>query len=101
MDRVKALRRSPKAFAAIGLAGAGIALLIGASPARADICFDLWVQRNSIYKAYGYCFKTPKAIAYFGNEGCIYKNEASVPMSPADKKLVLAIKKKEKQLGCL
>lgn len=30
---------------------------------RANICDDLWVQRNSIYKAYGYCFKTPKAIS--------------------------------------
>ena len=47
--------------------------------ARANICDDLWVQRNSIYKAYGYCFKTPKAINYFGNAGCQYDNEGDIP----------------------
>jgi hypothetical protein len=50
----------------VGLASVLLCSL-GSRPAHADVCFDLWVQRNSIYKAYGYCFKTPKAISYFGN----------------------------------
>jgi len=93
--------RASTALASIGLAGALFGLLSGIAPARADICDDLWVQRNSIYKAYGYCFKTPKAIAYFGNAGCQYDYEGDIPFSHADKARVLAIKKQERALGCL
>lgn len=82
------------------LSAAGGAIVMSA-PVNAGACFDLWVERNSIYKAYGYCFKTSKAINYFGNAGCIYDNAAAIPMSGADKRRVLAIKKREKQLGCL
>ena len=67
----------------------------------ADGCFDLWVECNGLYKAYGYCFKTRKAINYFGNAGCLYDNAGTMPMSGADKSRVLALKKREKQLGCL
>src|SRR5215831_1675923 len=30
-------------------------------------CSELWHQRNSIYRAAGYCFSTQRAIATFGN----------------------------------
>ena len=93
--------RSSTALTLIGLASAGLGLAMSATPAKAGVCEDLWVQRNSIYKAYGYCFKTAKAINYFGNAGCVYDNEASIPMSRADKQTVLTIKKREKVLGCL
>ena len=82
----------------VSVAAAGLAM---ATPARAGVCLDLWVERNSIYKAYGYCFKTRKAINYFGNAGCIYDNAADVPMSRSDKRRVLSLKRREKQLGCL
>ena len=101
MRLLRALLRSPTLLMLVGLVSAGIGLAAGIVPARADICFDLWVERNSIYKAYGYCFKTAKAINYFGNAGCVYDNEGSIPMSRADKNTVLAIKKKEQNLGCL
>lgn len=81
--------------------GIAAAAVIVSVPAQAGACQDLWVQRNSIYKAYGYCFKTSKAINYFGNAGCLYDNAAAIPMAPADKQRVLAIKKRERQLGCL
>lgn len=83
------------------LSGLVVASVAVSAPASASVCFDLWVQRNSIYKAYGYCFKTSKAINYFGNAGCLYDNAAAIPMSGPDKRRVLAIKAKEKQLGCL
>ena len=51
--------RSSMLLVSMGFAGTPF----GVTPARANICDDLWVQRNSIYKAYGYCFKTPKAIS--------------------------------------
>ena len=97
----RALLRSPRLLLLIGLASASIGVVAASVPARADVCFDLWVERNSIYKAYGYCFKTPKAISYFGNAGCQYDSEGAIPMSGADKQTVLAIKKREKNLGCL
>jgi hypothetical protein len=93
--------RASTVLASIGLTGAFFGVVVAASPARADVCFDLWVQRNSIYKAYGYCFKTPKAINYFGNAGCTYDYEGDIPFSHADKATVLAIKKRERALGCL
>jgi hypothetical protein len=93
--------RSSIALASIGLGGAVFGLLVGMAPARADICDDLWVQRNAIYKAYGYCFKTQKAINYFGNAGCTYDYEGDIPFSHADKARVFAIKKQERALGCL
>jgi hypothetical protein len=55
----------------------------------------------SIYKAYGYCFKTSKAINYFGNAGCSYDNEGDIPLSHADRSTILAIKKTEQSLGYL
>ena len=36
-------------------------------PARAETCDDLWYARNEIYKAQGYCFRTRRGIAAFGN----------------------------------
>jgi hypothetical protein len=51
--------------------------------ASAQNCIDLWVERNTYYKQAGYCFKTPRAINYFGNAGCIYDNERDVPLSGA------------------
>src|SRR5207249_301574 len=44
-------------------------------PSPGASCDDLWVARNTIYKNRGYCFKTQRAISYFGNAGCRYNNE--------------------------
>ena len=60
------------------VAVAAATLLVTAPPAAAQSCQQLWVERNSYYKRHGYCFKTQRAIAYFGNGGCIYHNEAAV-----------------------
>ena len=54
-----------------------------ANRASAQNCFDLWVERNTYYKLAGYCFKTARAISYFGNAGCMYDNERDVPLSNA------------------
>ena len=47
-------------------------VIVGASAASTPvlaqgICQRLWVERNSIYKAAGHCFKTQRGIRYFGN----------------------------------
>jgi YARHG domain len=51
-----------------------------ATVASAQSCNDLWIERNSYYKDAGYCFKTSRAISYFGNAGCMYDNERDVPL---------------------
>jgi hypothetical protein len=71
-----------------------------ASSASAQSCFELWRNRNQFYADAGYCFKTEPAIRYFGNRGCIYENEADVPLSSSVRVRVEAIKRLERRLGC-
>jgi hypothetical protein len=75
-------------------------LSVSQANAQGNVCFRLWVARNSIYKANGYCFKTARAISYFGNAGCRYDYEADVPMSPYDRERVADIQAEERALGC-
>jgi YARHG domain len=63
-------------------------------------CQSLWEVRNWIYKARGYCFKTPKTIKAFGNAGCLYDDVAQVPLNQFEKYNVKAIKKAEAKKGC-
>jgi hypothetical protein len=63
-------------------------------------CQQLWVARNSIYKARGYCFKTQRAIAYFGNAGCIYQNEGDVPFSGPEQAQIAQYQAQERAMGC-
>jgi len=68
--------------------------------AQGNTCFRLWVQRNSVYKANGFCFKTAQAIRYFGNAGCRYDDEAAVPLTPYDRAVIADIQAREQALGC-
>lgn len=63
-------------------------------------CGQLWHQRNSIFKAGGYCFRTPRAIVSFGNTGCKYENIDDVPLSDRDRQLVSAIRTTERAKRC-
>jgi hypothetical protein len=84
------------------LCGAVLAMTaVSAFPANAQGgCQRLWVERNAIYKEAGYCFKTARAISYFGNSGCRYDFEADVPLSRSDRARVAAIQREERALGC-
>jgi YARHG domain-containing protein len=68
--------------------------------AQGDVCLQLWVERNSIYKAKGYCFKTQRAISYFGNGGCMYANEQDVPLTRDDRARIARIQQDEITRGC-
>jgi hypothetical protein len=82
------------------LIAAGL-LAPSAQPARAqDVCQNLWVERNSIYKAAGYCFKTTRAVRYFGNAGCSYDNERELPLSRSAHARVAQIIADERAYGC-
>jgi hypothetical protein len=84
----------------IALAATFTSLVAPSANAQGDICSRLWVERNSIYKANGYCFKTARAISYFGNAGCLYDSEAALPLSRADRARIASIQGQERSLGC-
>lgn len=78
-------------------------LLVGlGAPARAQpqSCDDLWFARNEIYKAQGYCFRTRRGIAAFGNAGCVYDEVGDVPLSAAQRREIAAIQREERARGC-
>jgi hypothetical protein len=86
-----------------GLFVSTLAVMTMISPAFAgssDLCESLWVQRNVYYKDAGYCFKTSRAIRYFGNAGCLYDAERAVPLSRSIRNLITDIGRVERQLAC-
>jgi hypothetical protein len=77
------------------------ATLAAAVPAaHAQSCQQLWVERNSYYKARGYCFKTERAISYFGNGGCRYQDEGRVPLTRGERNRIAEITRIERANGC-
>lgn len=85
------------------LIGALVVAATGAgsmSLASAQSCRDLWVERNSYYKDAGYCFKTDRAISYFGNQGCMHYNEGSIPLSRDIRARIAQIASIERHNGC-
>ena len=78
-----------------------VAASAAATPALAQgICQSLWVERNSIYKDAGYCFKTARAINYFGNNGCRYDVEAALPLSYSQRARIQEVLSLERANGC-
>ena len=63
-------------------------------------CENLWLVRNSIFKARGYCFATDRAIATFGNDGCRYPDQNQVPLNTHERNNVQAIRRVESAKGC-
>jgi hypothetical protein len=78
----------------------GAITVVSSGLAVAQSCDQLWYERNSIYKQEGYCFKTQRAIAAFGNAGCMYDVENQVPLSPGERARIAAIVQVEQQYGC-
>ncbi len=89
---------------AASAAACGLALIAGAiamaSPAAAQSCHGLWVERNSIYKEAGFCFKTERAISFFGNEGCRFESEEDLPLSPGERRRIAHIRALERDMDC-
>jgi hypothetical protein len=82
---------------ALGLA---LPLLSAPTPAAAQSCEALWYQRNEIYKAQGYCFRTQRGIHAFGNAGCQHDNVEDVPLSANQRRHVADIQREERAYGC-
>ena len=70
------------------------------SGSASSSCEELWSERNTIFKAGGYCFRTPQAIRAFGNAGCQYDDRADVPLSTRQREQVAQILAAERQLSC-
>ena len=51
-------------------------------------CAELWLERNSVYAAAGYCFKTARGIRAFGNAGCRYDDVNEVPLSAREREVI-------------
>jgi hypothetical protein len=98
---LKATSRLNMRRTVIGVAVIMAGAVVGATYAGAQqSCQALWVERNSYYKEAGYCFRTARAIAYFGNAGCLYDNEARVPLSAFVRARIAEITRLEQRLGC-
>lgn len=73
-------------------------------PAGGDIssftCEQLWFARNSIYKEAGYCFKTPRAIAAFKNDGCQIQDANQVHLTPENQTYADSIVRQEQAKAC-
>ena len=81
--------------------GTGTADMDLAAIRRGDYkCSDLWYMRNSLFKAAGYCFKTPQAIRTFGNVGCAYDKQDEVPLSARQRSILGEIQAAEITKSC-
>jgi hypothetical protein len=70
------------------------------APLANTSCEGLWHQRNMIFKAAGYCFKTQRAIREFDNAGCQYDDLTSVPLSETQRQAIDDITKFEGAKRC-
>jgi hypothetical protein len=81
-------------------AGLVLAATLAAPVAYAQDCQSLWVERNTYYKNAGYCFKTQRAIQYFGNAGCYINNESQIRFPPGIAARIQQIRGLERAMGC-
>ena len=77
-----------------------VVVSLGTPPAQAQTCQSLWTERNQIYKDSGYCFKTQRAIDFFGNDGCSVNNENALRLSRSDRQRIDEIVRLERAKRC-
>ncbi len=66
-------------------------------PAFADMCYDLWYERNSIFNDNGYCFNTRDGRREFDNSDCYTDNPN---LSRREQRRVKQIQRQERDYGC-
>jgi Caspase domain/YARHG domain/Sel1 repeat len=55
-------------------------------------CDELWAARNEMFHRHGYCFDTPRAKAWFGNDGCkTTKQDVLTPTERTNFRLIRAL----------
>jgi hypothetical protein len=80
------------------LAGALVGFGFVSSAQAANYCDALWYQRNTIFKAHGYCFHTARGHRAFSNNGCRFGD--GVPLSAKDQAVIADIQALERSHGC-
>lgn len=63
-------------------------------------CDDLWLKRNGVFKAAGYCFKSSRAISKFGNAGCLVDKVDALKLDSAHISLIDQIVALEQTKRC-
>lgn len=63
-------------------------------------CQAYWNERNTLLKEYRYCFKSPRAIHYFGNGGCVHTRIENIPFSSVDLERFREIRAMERVQNC-
>ena len=63
-------------------------------------CDFLYTMRNAIYRQHGYCFKTARAIATFGNVGCSVDNANNLGLNALERDNAALIVRAESIKGC-
>jgi hypothetical protein len=63
-------------------------------------CSTLWELRNTMYFEQGYCFKTDRAIDFFGNAECTIEDAEDIDFSEIEETNISRISSVEKQKGC-
>lgn len=76
---------------------ATVGTISAAQPAMADICYDLWYERNAIYDDNGYCFNTRDGRRTFDNSDC-YTDAPD--FTRREQRRIDQIKRQERQIGC-
>ncbi|NLH82273.1 MAG: YARHG domain-containing protein [Phyllobacteriaceae bacterium] len=85
-------------FGLVGLA-ASVAPAVALEPSAMS-CAQLWHHKNAILKAAGLCFRDPRAVAAFGNQGCRQYDPNRVSLSPAQRQSMAQILLAEKIKLC-
>jgi hypothetical protein len=63
-------------------------------------CEFLYGMRNGIYAEHHFCFRSPRAIAIFGNQGCVSDNPNALGMNAIELANAMTILKAERAMGC-
>ncbi len=63
-------------------------------------CEFLYTMRNQIYAEHHYCFQTARAIATFGNQGCVSGNANALGLNAIELGNAATILQAERAMGC-
>jgi len=76
---------------------AAVIFTISTQASFADECIRLWVERNSIFDANGYCFQSELGSGYFDNSDCYTQRPT---LTTSENTNVASIQQREAILGC-
>jgi len=63
-------------------------------------CEFLYSMRNTIFAEHHFCFKSPRGIAIFGNQGCVTGDPTAFGLNRIERANAATILKAELTLGC-